>query len=74
MDLDDFDPLLTIAEVALKLRVSRRTVLRLLDQGALAGTRVGQQRRVFTSSLGVFQPSPVALRPGAHRSDRKVAA
>jgi excisionase family DNA binding protein len=72
--MDDFDPLLTVAETAQKLRVSRRTVLRLLDQGTLAGTRVGAQRRVFTSSLGVFQPSPVTLRSGAGSSDRRVAA
>ena len=45
-------PLLTVAEVAVRLRVSRATIYRLVRAGALPALRISNSIRVPTSSLG----------------------
>lgn len=46
--------LLTTAEVSEKLRVSTRTVLRLIASGELKGIKAGRQWRVSPESLRAF--------------------
>ena len=43
--------LLTLAEAAAYLRVHRRTMSRLLQQGVLPGTKIGRQWRVRKADL-----------------------
>lgn len=50
--------LLTVREVATRLRVSEETVRRHFDDGTLAGVKLGSVRRVFASELErLVQPS-----------------
>lgn len=42
------------AEIAVRLRVSRRTVYRLVANGALTATRIGGQWRVDPTSLETY--------------------
>jgi len=48
------DRLLTVAEVAAFLRVSERTVYRLLEAGVLPGFKVGARWRVREDKLWAF--------------------
>jgi excisionase family DNA binding protein len=41
-------------DVALRLNISRRTVLRLLNQGQLKGTRVRKQWRIHRTHMDEF--------------------
>jgi excisionase family DNA binding protein len=51
-DTNDSDELLTIAEVAARLRISARTVERKLEAGReLRGVRIGRVWRIFASSV-----------------------
>ena len=47
----DVHELLTVAEVAILLRVSRRTVTRWLSAGVLPSTKVGGRRLIARSAL-----------------------
>jgi len=50
--------LLTVREVATRLRVSEETVRRHFDEGTLAGVKLGSVRRVFASELDrLVQPA-----------------
>ena len=49
-DLDQVD-LLTVAEVAILMRVSRMTVYRLVNSGDLAAARVGRSFRVSREAV-----------------------
>ena len=49
------EPVLTVKEVAQRLRVSQATVLRLIDDGELTGVfRVGNQWRIPQSALDEY--------------------
>jgi excisionase family DNA binding protein len=58
--------LLTVAEVADRLRVSRRTVERLMAQGRLRPLKVGRRTLVTSRELDAF----VAHQEGAGRRGR----
>ncbi|MEJ5913890.1 helix-turn-helix domain-containing protein [Pseudokineococcus sp. 1T1Z-3] len=47
-------PLMTVAEVAEELRVSRMTVYRLIERGELPAVRVGRSYRVPTAAAAAF--------------------
>jgi excisionase family DNA binding protein len=48
------DELLTTAEVAARLKVTRQTVQRLINAGNLVASRVGREWRVKRSELDAF--------------------
>jgi excisionase family DNA binding protein len=48
------DELLTTAEVAARLKVTRQTVQRLINAGDLVASRVGREWRVKRSELDAF--------------------
>jgi excisionase family DNA binding protein len=48
------DELLTTAEVAARLKVTRQTVQRLINTGNLVASRVGREWRVKRSELDAF--------------------
>jgi excisionase family DNA binding protein len=48
------EPLLTIAEVAAVLRVSKMTIYRLVHTGELPAIRIGRSFRVRTSTLRTY--------------------
>lgn len=48
------DQILTVAEVALRLRVSKMTVYRLIRSGELASVRVGRSFRVEPGALKIY--------------------
>jgi excisionase family DNA binding protein len=48
------DELLTTAEVAARLKVTRQTVQRLIHDGKLVASRVGREWRVKRSELDAF--------------------
>jgi excisionase family DNA binding protein len=48
------DPLLTIPEVAARLRVHRSTIYRYFDAGLLASIKFGNVRRIRSSELQRF--------------------
>ena len=54
---------LTIPEVAERLRVSDKTVRRLLKRGELRGLKVGAQWRISTSDLVAFEQGGTARPP-----------
>lgn len=58
------DPLLTVAEVAARWRVHRRTIVRMLDRGDLDGVRIGGQIRVRPESVDAYE--------AAHRTASRV--
>lgn len=47
----DFPQLMTVAEVAVVLRVSKMTVYRMLESGELASHKIGRSFRVPRSSV-----------------------
>lgn len=51
---DHHDGLLTVHEVADRLRVSKMTVYRLCHDGVLPSVRVGKQFRIRESALRVY--------------------
>lgn len=51
MQTNDLPLTLTVDETAEQLRVSRRTVFNLLEQGLLKSTKVGRARRIHTASV-----------------------
>jgi len=55
--------MLTVAEAARRLRVSRATVYKLVAEGRLAHVRIGNQIRFLPGSLGRV-PSPRPGKPG----------
>ena len=55
--LGDADCLLTVAEAARKLRVSRATVYKLVAEGRLAHVRIGNSIR-FLPADGLYKPTP----------------
>ncbi|WP_035772875.1 helix-turn-helix domain-containing protein [Arthrobacter sp. Br18] len=61
--------LLTVAEVAGIMRVSRMTVYRLLQSGALTGVRFGRSYRVSESALQQYLQSFTPQ----HESDQRNA-
>lgn len=67
--------LLTAREVAELLRVSRKTVLRLLRQGALHGFSRGRLTRIEVGSLREWlasaRPRGAAEPGGSQRTDRR---
>jgi excisionase family DNA binding protein len=50
--------LLTVAEVARRLRISEASVRRHFDSGDLAGVKLGSVRRVFASELDRLVQTP----------------
>jgi excisionase family DNA binding protein len=48
------DEILTTAEVAARLKVTRQTVQRLINDGKLVASRVGREWRVKRSELDAF--------------------
>jgi excisionase family DNA binding protein len=55
--LGDADCLLTVAEVARRLRVSKATVYKLVAEGRLAHVRIGNSIR-FTPKTGLHKTKP----------------
>jgi excisionase family DNA binding protein len=53
-------PLMTSAEAAATLRVSKMTVHRLIRSGAIPALRVGHQYRIFRSDVDAFMQQRVA--------------
>jgi len=51
------DPLLSVAEIADVLRVSRMTVYRLVNDGTIPALRVGRTFRVYESSVRKYLAS-----------------
>lgn len=47
-------PLLTVAEVAARLRVARMTVYREIDRGRLPASRVGRNWRIDPDDLDAY--------------------
>jgi excisionase family DNA binding protein len=47
----DWPELMTVAEVAQILRVSKITIYRLIDTGELKSTRIGRSFRVYADSF-----------------------
>jgi excisionase family DNA binding protein len=47
--------MLTVAEAARRLRVSRATVYKLVGEGRLAHVRIGNQIRFLTGAIGIGQ-------------------
>lgn len=61
--------LLLVAEVADKLRVSRRTVYAMVERGELSAVRVGPQIRVRECDLvKLLGLAPVSIRTGSPMS------
>lgn len=56
---------LTVAEVADRLRVTPATVRRLIRDGELGALRVGRQYRVPAAALDRLDPLASSARPGA---------
>ncbi|MDT7561578.1 MAG: hypothetical protein QOD82_1881 [Pseudonocardiales bacterium] len=64
----DVEPLLTVAEVAAMLRVSKMTIYRLVHAGDLAAFRVSRSFRIpATAALTLRQSQPGEVRPGVLR-------
>jgi excisionase family DNA binding protein len=64
----DVEPLLTVAEVAAMLRVSKMTIYRLVHAGDLAAFRVSRTFRIpLTAALTLRQSQPALVRPGVLR-------
>jgi excisionase family DNA binding protein len=55
--LGDGDCLITVAEVARRLRVSRATVYKLVAEGRLAHVRIGNSIR-FPPEIGLHKTKP----------------
>jgi excisionase family DNA binding protein len=55
--LEDADCLLTVAEVARRLRVSKATVYKLVAKGRLAHVRIGNSIR-FLPGIGLHRTKP----------------
>lgn len=54
------EPLLTVTEAATQLKVSRRTLLRWLQQGRVPGVKLGRDWRIDPTELAqVIQASKV---------------
>ena len=51
MGKPETNPLMTLSEVAVYLKIAERTVLRLVHNGTLPGTKVGNQWRFFKSII-----------------------
>jgi excisionase family DNA binding protein len=49
--------LLTVAEIAARMRVSKMTVYRLVQSGALNGIRFGRSYRVYESAVQQYLQS-----------------
>ncbi len=65
----DAEPLYTVAQAAVLLAVSERTVRRRIASGELVAVKVGGQYRVPSSALGVHAPdSPPVMPAGPPRS------
>lgn len=58
MDERNWPEFLTVAEVAGILRVSKMTVYRLVDTGALASHNIGKSIRVSAEALRAYLNSP----------------
>ena len=56
---DEISRLLTVAEVAVVMRVSRMTVYRLIRRGDLQAIRVGRNYRVREADLSSYLDSQV---------------
>lgn len=63
------EPLHTVRQVAERLKLHPKTVLRLIHEGRLKGTRIGKSYRILDSDLRAFasiaaraRPSPVRVR------------
>ena len=54
--------LLTVAEAAAILRVSRATAYRLIDQKVLPAVKVGGSLRIKADELGAVLETPTAIR------------
>ena len=66
------DELLTVKEVAERLKLNQQTIRNMIDRGELGHVRVGQRRvRVRQSQLDAFLP---ARQRGSRRGDRRHAA
>ena len=52
--VDGSPPWLTLVEAAERLRVSKRTVARLIERGRLRTTRIGRRRLVHREELDAF--------------------
>jgi excisionase family DNA binding protein len=64
------DELLSVAEVAEKLKLNEQTVRNWIDRGELAAVRLGSRRvRIYASELGRFiAESSAAARPDAAKA------
>lgn len=54
MKLDELPDVLTVAEVAKYLRLSTRTVYRLIEEDALKASRYGRSIRVLKTELIIY--------------------
>jgi excisionase family DNA binding protein len=54
----DLPELMTVTEVATALRVSRATIYRLVNNGDLAGVRVGKAVRITRRAVRDFMSGP----------------
>jgi len=63
------DNLITVREAANFLRISARTVYRLIESGQIGAVRIGKQWRIRTSDLPGVGAASDAIAPGPVRRE-----
>ena len=69
MQIENQDACISIAAVAAKLSLSRRTVNRLVARGDLPTLKIGHRRLIRVAALRHWLTAHEAPTPGAHASD-----
>jgi excisionase family DNA binding protein len=67
------EPLYTVAEAAEALRISPRTVYRLIEAGEIGAVRIGKQWRIPRTDMGIALADPPAP-PEAARDEEESSA